>query len=338
MKPQTSGIRKAAILVASLDRPVADRLLDQMDPGDAQRVRLMAAELDDVDPEEQRQIVDEFFRVKPMVPRRHPPGVELDGQLARTLFPPNRFSSAEATEPGSSEDQPFCFLHDAEGEKLARLLASERPQTIALVLSRLPPRQAGNVLVRLSPALQVDVLRRLVELEETEPEILRDVENALRSRFSEQVLIERRRVAGLPAVRGILEASDKRVGIEILDNLASHDRQLAERLSPERPDFGDLANLDDATLAAVFQATGPELATLALVGAPPALIQRALCGLSEPEVRLVCDRLDHPGPTRLSDVEEARRRIADVAHRWAIEGRIELPHKRRALQQEAYAV
>ncbi len=325
MKPEPDGIRKAAILVASLSRRAADRLLDQMDPQQAQRIRRTVFDLGPIDPQEQRRIVDEFFRVRPMVPVDDPPGIELDGRLARKLsLGEPRFTVDELPQENESDAPPFRFLHDAEGEKLARLLANERPQTIALVLSHLPPQQAGKVLARLAPALQVDVVRRLVNLEETEPEILREVERALQSRFSQQVLMQRRRVAGLAAVAGILEASDGRVAVGILNNLASHDPPLAERLGPQRLAFEELVELDDLTLATILKTAEPELVMLALVGAPPELLQRILRRLPESEAKSVRHQLDHVGPTRLSDVEEARRRIAEVAQRLAIEGRIQL--------------
>ena len=82
---------------------------------------------------------------------------------------------------------PFRFLQETEAEKLVRVLGSERPQTIALVLSHLSPVRAGAVLARLPENVQVDVIHRLVDLEETDPEILREVEEALRSRLSQQV-------------------------------------------------------------------------------------------------------------------------------------------------------
>jgi flagellar motor switch protein FliG len=327
MNRKPNGIRKAAILVATLNRPVADRVLDQMAPSQAQRVRQTIVELGPIDPEEQRQVVEEFYRVRPMVPTKHPPGIELDGRLAQRLGSPQaRFSSDETPEPDALS-QPFCFLHEAGGEKLARLLAAERPQTIALVLSHLPSRQAGNVLVRLPPPLQVDVIHRLVDLEETDPEILHEVERALESRFSEQTLFERRRVAGLTAVTGILEATDRWVGMRILDNLASRDRRLAERLSPEPVQFDDLVHADGATLSTILQAAEPQLAVLALVGAPVEMVERFLWRLPESEADLLRDRLKHLGPTRLSDVEEARRQIAELAQRMAMEGHIELPAK-----------
>ena len=58
--------------------------------------------------------------------------------------------------------------------------------------------------------------------------------------------MQRRRVAGLAAVAGILQAADGRTGMQILDNLAAHDHALAERLRPQPLAFDDLADADAA--------------------------------------------------------------------------------------------
>jgi flagellar motor switch protein FliG len=326
------GIRKAAILVSSLDRAAADRLLEQMTPEQARAVRDAVIDLGDIAPEDQRRIVDEFFRVRPLVPDPHPAGIELDGQLARQWShgagePSPEPAWEDPRETPADEGPPFRFLREAEAEKLVRILRGERPQTVALVLSHLSPEQAGRVLVRFAPADQTEIVRRLVDLEETDPGVLREVEDAIQSRLSEQVQMHRRRVAGISAVAGIIEASGGHVASEILENLACHDRQLADRLGPEPVEFDDLAALDDRSLGAVLAEVEPELLMLALVGAPPVLIGRLLRPLSEREARRVRRQLDHLGPTRLSDVETARRELAELARRLAAAGRVRLPQR-----------
>ncbi len=338
MNPPDHGIRKAAILVASLDRAAAEAMLEQLGPEQARRVRQTMVDLGPIDSREQRKVIEEFFRTGPRPfggtrpyptderPEEYPPGVELDGRLARKLNVPMAPVTPGQSQPSLAADaRPFRFLHEAEGEKLARVLAGERPQTIALVLSHLPPEQAGGVLAWLQPALQVDVIHRLVDLEETDPEILREVERGLESRLSQQVHMQRRRVAGLKALSGILEASDDQVAEQILGNLGACDQSLAQRLSPPPLEFDDLAGLDAAALMAVFQAAEPELAMTALVGAPPELIDRILRRFAAPEAKTIRHKLDHPGPIRLSDVEGARQQVADLARRLARQGRIELP-------------
>jgi flagellar motor switch protein FliG len=323
------GIRKAAILVLSLDRKTAEMLLARMDPQHAERVRQAASRLGAIDEKEQEGVLAEFRRLGPLVPEKQPPGIELDGGLARRMAESAPGRPPGESEPVQSAEAPFRFLRDAEMDKLGKILATERSQVIALVLSHLPPESAGKVLARLAPALQVDVIRRLVDLEETDPEILREVERGLQRRLSEQVRMQRRRVAGLSAVTAILQAAEPRVGANILDNLARHDRLLMERLNPGRLDFADLMELDDHTLATTIAAADPEVVLLALVGAPPQWLDRFLSHMPEGEMKAVRFRLDHFGPVRLRDVDEARRRLAELAKRLALEGRIDLPGRAR---------
>ena len=57
----------------------------QMPAAQAEAVRLEAQCLGPIDPEEQRDVIDEFFRVGPLVPDKQPEGIELSGQLPPEL-------------------------------------------------------------------------------------------------------------------------------------------------------------------------------------------------------------------------------------------------------------
>ncbi len=323
MSEEKNSLRKAAILLAALDCKTADEMLEQLGPQQEQRMRLEIVDLGDVDPQEQRRVVDEFMRVGPMMPQQEPAGVDLSGCEGKRWSPPKMVDEKKCVGRSS---RPFRFLHDAETERLARVLTSERPQTIALVLSHLPPEQAGKVLSRLKASQQVEVIHRLVDLEETDADILREVEDALQPRFAEQINKQRRRSAGFDAVSQILQSTQPAVGTRIIDNLAASDKPLANRLAPPmvHVEFDDLATLDDNSLAAVFAEAGAELSTLALLGATPDLIERVLCWLPPAEASNVRHKLNHPEPVRLSDVESARREIARLAGELHRHGRIKL--------------
>lgn len=310
---EKQGVRKAAIFVASLDQTAADRVLDQMPAEMARLVRDVLVELDKIDPAEQEEVIAEFRRPQKPVDR----GVEIDPSLAR------RLAEDSPTEPPAAAH--FQKLGQAEADKIARVLADERPQTIAVVLSHLPHDRAGDVLVRLSPAVQVDVLRRLANLEETDPEILRELERGIEARLVQMVGMQRRRVAGMAAIEGILGASDRRVGLAIRDNLAKLDDQLADRVGREDFTFADLLALSDEAVAATVRAADPELLVLALVDAPPQWADRLLAMLPSSIARQVLTAIGQIGPLRLRDAEEARQRLTDLALQLAIEGRIAIP-------------
>ena len=352
MKTTQPGIRKVAILVASLDTRAADAVLDQMSDERAAEVRNAIMDMGDIDPAEQKRVVDEFFKsggkgdcpplcAAPSGPSRQrgtvpfsSGGVELDESLARRIGMPTTPRRPSSVDTNHDGPRPFAALVDAEADKLASLLSIERPQTIALVLAHLMPEQSGAVLVRLPATLQADVVRRLVDLEEADPEILKEIEAALAARLSRQVTMQRRRVAGMQAVSGILESCAGAVGMQILDNLRAHDQTLAERFTPPAIDFDDLADLDDASLVEVFRAAGEELAQLALIGAAPRLVNRIIRRLPVEQAAALRQAIELPGVIRLSDVEEARAEMAEIARQLAAQGRIRLP-RRHALEVAA---
>ncbi len=208
---------------------------------------------------------------------------------------------------------------------MAQLLGSERPQTIALVLSHLEAGRAGDVLARFAPAQQVEVVRRLVDLDNTDPEVLREVERALETRFSQQFAIEPTGAAGPGIVARILAACDAQVAGRILDNLAAHDGPLAEQLGCRPLQFDDLAELDDAELLAAFRDAEPQVVQAALLGAAPELVERLLHGMAPEEAKVLRSSLGHPGPFCLCDIEEARRQMAASAQRLSTGNRAD-PH------------
>lgn len=305
MNRSSTTLRKAAILVAALDAPTADQLLDQMTPQQQALVRRLVVELGEVAPGEQQAVIEEFVE-------QGVPGDPAAPAAARR-----------------SDAPPFRFLYRAPGERLTRILAGEHPQTVALVLSHLPADQAGDVLATLAPALQADVIRRLVELDEADPETLREVERGLQSRIFEHTRYEQRRRAGVQAVTGILAAADPHVKRRILANLAAHDHELAEQFTRQVFEFVDLARASDAALAEVLRAADADLVLLAFADAAPLLLDRVLSLLPAREARRLRQALETLGPTRLSDVAQAQRELARLARRLEAQGRLSLPRGQR---------
>ena len=281
MKNRQQALRKAAVLIASLDHETATGLLDQMSVEQSRAVREMIGLLGDVTSGEQQAVIEEFFRIGPLVPEKLPPGIELNGQLARQLDLGRGMSGAESArssrgtrtshyESARPQAPPFQFLRETSSGELARYLQRERPQTIAVVISHLASDRGAEVLALLPADLQGEVTLRLVHLDETPPEILDEIERGMQSWMSEQTRTRRAPGAGLETLRGILAAADGRSKSAILRNLAQHDRHLATRLADAprpRLTFAEVEQMDDLTLAGVLRQTPREILLLALAGA-----------------------------------------------------------------------
>jgi flagellar motor switch protein FliG len=341
MNQPLTPLKKAAILIASLDDETADELLEQMGPEGAARVRREIMSLGAIDPDVERQVIAEFRR-RDRPPRDpYPTGIELDSSLAEKLAQgDNADPIAPSNNPAAAEPAPFRFLHEAEADTLVQCLAHERPQTIAVVVSHLAPAQAAEVVDRLAPTLQAQVLRRLAELDEADPNVLRDVESHLETWISEQMRSRQRRRAGLDALGAILSAAGHSSRRQIVANLVHHDGSLAESLglastkrastarapstgknpetvarTPRQKElqFHDLLKLNNERLLALVTQASAEVVVLAMAGASAEFVDRVCACVPANKARLFRRALAHLGPTRLGDVEEAQQNLADLA-------------------------
>ena len=195
-------------------------------------------------------MIDEFFRVGPhgarQAPARHRAG-RRPGAAARprpvktenTYSDPGRPVRVRAGGPTSR------FVSSARPRPTSwpALLAGERPQTIALVLSHLPPQQAGGVLAR----LQADVAGR-GRPPPGRPGRDGPGDSPRGGRGPAVAALAAGANAAPPggraAGRGRHPSGRRtaRTGMQILDNLATHDHALAERLGPQPLAFDDLAD------------------------------------------------------------------------------------------------
>ncbi|MFV2068187.1 MAG: FliG C-terminal domain-containing protein [Pirellulales bacterium] len=332
------ALRKAAILVSSLDGPLADALLARLSADEAAAIRRAAAEVHHVAPSEAESLVLEFRQVRPRATVGDGGDVVFESSRDTDL----QVTSAEPNLPNDgaeAKERPFRFLSEADPRSLIPFLGKERPQTIAVVLSYLPTERAAEVLIALSTALQIDVMSRLADLDTTDDESLRVVENEIRQWMDAQRDQQRQRKNGLGAVSGILAAARSSDRQRLLENLRSTNHVLADRiatettrtepestaadieqtapLSSQRPvahfDFDDLLHLDAAELATLVANTEPELVILALAGASEPLVRHVLQGIPTDTAASLKKGLTRIGPIRLSDVEAAQRAIAELA-------------------------
>ncbi len=338
------AMRKAAIVVACLDQRTADMVLAQMPSEQADMIRRAILRLGEVEDDEQDAVLGQFVDTEP-APRKafDMPGIELDGALAEQIFAgrPSRFELARENDrpaierdageykPAAEVSAPFRFLQQTRFETLTAFLRKEHPQTIAVVLSHLPAERAGQVLDRLPGPMQTDVMRRLSNLNEMDPDALADVERGLEQWVKQQEEFHDRRIGGMAAISAILDATPAEARRDILANVARYDSPLAGKLQVARRSFAEIEQLDDKDLATLLQAAEPDVVLLAMAGAGKEFVSRATRQLPSKQAKALTRALAHLGPTRLADVDDAKQALADLAARLESEGKLSTSGVRR---------
>ena len=142
-------------------------------------------------------------------------------------------AESRSREPAGSSPSAFQFLRDAEISRLAECLRQEHPQTIAVVVSHLAPEQAAQLFPAWPPSLRLEVMRRMERLDQTDPEVLRDIEQGLQSLLASSIVEETPRSMGVQAISAILKAMSGENRASMLAGLSRYDMRLAETLSSE---------------------------------------------------------------------------------------------------------
>ncbi len=241
----SSTLRKAAVLIHSLDVASAEALLKQMGEAQAALVRAAVLEIDEIEEAERQAVMREFMgngglsalpsgnlteSPKPdggSPPADEPSVVEPDERSAEDGLPA-RDEPLEGFDARGGDAPRFASLRQADAATIAALLQGEHPQTIALVLAHLPPERAAAILRQLAPSIQVPVLQRIAELEPADPEVLSELERQLQRLLSQQVGMARQPSAGLSALHAILDATGGEQRRSLVERLGVADRALVQ--------------------------------------------------------------------------------------------------------------
>jgi flagellar motor switch protein FliG len=217
---------------------------------------------------------------------------------------------------------PFSFLQRAESENLLTFIQDEHPQTIALIVCHMPHHKASEILVGLPMQKQLEVIKRVANMEQTNPEVIREVEKGLESRLANMLVQSMEKTGGVEAVAEILNLADRASEKAIMEGLEADDPDLVERIRRLMFVFEDVLRVNDKGIQAVLKEVENSELALSLKTASEELRQKIFKNMSERAAQLVKEDMEFMGPVRVSDVEQSQQRIVDVVRRLEEAGEV----------------
>ncbi|MBK1662717.1 flagellar motor switch protein FliG [Paracraurococcus ruber] len=206
---------------------------------------------------------------------------------------------------------------------LANYLKNEYPQTVAVVLSKVRSDHAARVLSLLPEGFAMEVVMRMLRMENVQKEALEGVEKTLKAEFMSNLARSQRRDAH-ELMADIFNNLDRQSEARILSALEERNRDAAERIRALMFTFEDLQRVDGAGLQALLRSVEKDKLALALKGASEPLREMFFKNLTERAAKLLRDDIAALGPVRLRDVDEAQATIVALAKDMAAQGTISL--------------
>jgi flagellar motor switch protein FliG len=317
-----SGVRKAAVLLLTVSEDAAAEILKRLDRESVADVTREIAALGQVTPQVCSDVVEEFYNLALAQSYAEQGGVLLAKTLLEKSLPKEDAARILDHIEQTVNATPFSFLHRAESENLLTFIQDEHPQTIALILSHLPADKASEVLAGLSQEKQLEVVVRIARMEQTNPEVIREVERGLESRLSAIVSQTFDKTGGVDTVAEILNLADRATEKAILEQLEGQDPELVEQIRRLMFVFEDINLVDDRGIQMVLKEVDNADLALALKTASDDLKQKILRNMSERASGMIQEEMEYMGPVRLTDVEAAQQKIVDIVRRLDDAGEI----------------
>jgi len=319
---ELDGTMKSAILLLLLDADSAGKLLKEMPTEVVEEVTRALAALGDVPKELGQQVISEFYSLAMAQGYVREGGLEYARSLLKNSLDSKTAEKVIQQIQTQVQRTPFAFLQKAESANLLTFIQEEHPQTIALIVSHLPHHKASEILIGLPPQKQIEVVRRVANMEQTNPEVIREVEMALESRLSNMIGTSSEKVGGVETVAEILNLVDRSTERTIMQGVESEDPDLVEEIRRRMFVFEDINNVNDKGIQAVLKEVENDELCLALKTASEGLKNKILANMSSRAAESIREDMEFMGPVRISDVEAAQQRIVDIVRRLEEAGEI----------------
>jgi len=316
------NVRKAALLLVSVEEDLAALLLSKLGKEHVEAIMREVAQLKKVTKEERDAVIEEFYQVALARNILDSGGLGTARNLLEKTFKKEEADQLLLDVQKSMQASPFSFLQRAESANLLTFIQGEHPQTIALILAHLPASQASEILSGLPQKKQVEVVRRVANMEQTSPEVIAEVEKALESRLSAIVSQKFEKTGGIEAIAEILNLTDRSTEKSVMESLEEEDPELVEQIRRLMFVFEDIMLVNDKGIQAVLKEVENETLALALKTASEELKEKIFKNMSERAVQLIKEDMQYMGPVRVSDVEAAQQKIVDVVRRLEDAGEI----------------
>ena len=298
-------------------------VMGRLDPRQVESVSIEIARLKSVSSDEQESAIRQFAESNPSSTGFEGGGLDRARALVQRALGKNATGTLDNIRQ-SIEAVPFAFLRQVDSQNILTYLIDEHPQTIALILSHLPPVASAEILAGLPPEQQLMVVQRIAAMGQTSPEIIEEVEKGLEKRMSSVMSQSFENAGGVGAVAEMLNVSDRATERALLENLAQKDPEMVEEIRRLMFVFEDIGKFNDKDIQTVLKNVENTQWALALKGASPDLKEKIFSNMSQRAGDMLKEEMEFMGAVKLSAVESKQQEIVDIVRRLEDTGELEL--------------
>ncbi|EPG75581.1 flagellar motor switch protein FliG [Leptospira fainei serovar Hurstbridge str. BUT 6] len=307
---RSQKVRKAALLLLSLDKEAAAKALSQLEENLIEEIVQEMAKIRTVSKTEKEEALLDFQDSIKELSGESRGGIDTARELLYKSIGKEKSESILGKLDRKDTEEDFSFLNDAEPQTLAQLLVPENPQTIAVTLAFLNPKKAADTLKFLPKELQSKVALKLANTTKTHPDAIRQIARVLKKKYEHRDKSEFSEAGGTEALASILNHMDKSLEETILKDLEEHSPELASQVREKLYTFEDVLLLNSKEMRLVINRLGDdEVIATALRGSGDEIRSHFFEAMSKNRANDILENMELRGKVTLKEITDARNRI-----------------------------
>lgn len=317
-----TGPERAAVILFALGKDRGAKLMEKLDEDEIRIVSRSMAQLGSITSTVCEHLLRDFtdyFANSASVVGTY----DSTERMLSQFLPEERVMEIMGDIRGAAGRSMWEKLSTVNEHMLASYLQSEHPQTAAVILSKIRSAHAARVVAVLPSDFRADVLRRMIEMDYVQKDVLKDIEETLHSEF----MVNYARMLGNDShmrIADILNQVDRTRLPEIMEEIEAGIPKSAEAIKALMFTFDDLLKLEPRAIQIVVQAVEIDTLIVALKGLREEQQEVVFANMSERARGIVKGELELMGAIRASDVDEAQTRILRLAKELEARGEIML--------------
>jgi len=318
-----TGAQKASLLLLSLGKDTAAKVLKHMNPREVQHLGTLMTEVEDVTHDDVLQVMKAFLSelgedALGVNPTEYAQSLMVDalgegggGLMAATMLG-DKMKGIEALK----------WMHPTT---ISNMLKNEHPQVVAIILSYFEPDMSAEILSGIPERFQSEVIYRIATLTTIQPRALFDLNEVIESASSDGAGGKLATIGGEKKAAEILNLVGGGVDTRILDDIAIEHEDISKGIQDKMFVFEDIQDFDGRSIQTILGEVPGDVLKVALKAADASMVDLFLNNMSKRQAEMLREELEMSGPVKLSDVEDAQRQIIQTVRRLGDEEKIMMP-------------
>lgn len=323
-KSSLSNLEKAALVLIAIGEKNAAEIMKNLRDSELEKLTIEISKQKNIQAEDVGVAIEEFYQSVQAKDYIAHGGIEYAKEVLEEAWGRKKAEEIIQKVEAATEVSAFFLLQTVDDKQLLNFLQNEHPQTAALILANLKPVKAASILSELPDEQQNEISYRLATMDKTSPDLIREIESALRDQVGSVFGQEVSKIGGTEAMAEILNSATRTAEKNVLNYIKDQDPKIAEEIKNSMFLFEDIEELSDSAVQRITKEIDSKSLALSLKGAVPGLKEKFLNNMSDRAAEMLNDELQYLGPVRVREVETAQKKIIDIIRDLEETGEISL--------------